>query len=162
MIRTIRAHVALTYNHRKKTTNMALLSLLWKMALRSTLPRRCFRQKMGQILSSWRACFVILSNLCYLRSRPFQNMHPVREIGQISKLMIFSFPCFKGSHSHKTHYNIIMIPFHNSCQEPTNLLTLPLKQSKLLRYLRSHCVAKFPSPSAWVYFTLPLSLWPMY
>lgn len=105
-------------------------------------------------------CYSFKSVLSQIQTIP--NMHPVCEIGQISKLMIFSFPCFKGSHPHKTHYNIIMIPFHNSCQEPTNLLTLPLKQSKLLRYLRSHCVAKFPSPSAWVYFMLPLSLWPMY
>lgn len=131
MIRTVRAHVALTYNHRKKMTNMALLSLPWKMTLRSTLPRQCFRQKMGQILSSWRACFVIiLSKSVLSQIQTIPNMHPVREIGQIAKLMIFSFPCFKESHPHKTHYNIIMMPFHNSCQEPTSLLTLPFKQSK--------------------------------
>lgn len=130
-----------------------------KDELRSIFPRQRFGQEMGQILSSWRACFVIiLSKSVLSQIQTIPNMHPVREIGQIAKLMIFSFPCFKGSHPHKTHYNIMVIPFCNSCQEPTNLLTPPLKQSKLLRYLRSFYVAKFPFLSAWVYLRGPLSL----
>lgn len=140
-------------NHRKKMTHKALLSLPWKMTLRSTLPRQRFGQEMGQVLSSSRACFVIILSKSVLSQIQTIPKHPVRENGQIAKLMIFSFPCFKGSHPLKTHYSIVMIPFHNSCQEPTNLRTPPFKQSELLRYLRSLCAAKFPSLSAWVYLT---------
>lgn len=82
------------------------------------------------------------------------NVHPARKIGQITTLILFSFPGFKVSHPHKTYYNIIMMPLHKSCQEPTNVLTPPIRES--------HCIAKSPSLSAWGYFMLPLSLQHMY
>lgn len=95
---------------------------------------------MGQILSFWRARFVIIPSKSVLsQTQTTTNEHPARKIGQITTLITFSFPCFKVSHPHKTYYNIIMMPLHNSCQEPTNLLTPPLK--------KSHCKAKFPSVS---------------
>lgn len=130
-----------------------------KTALCSTLPRQYFSQKMRPVLSSWTACFAIIlskSVLCQTQTTP--NMHLACKIGEITKLLIFSFPCFKISHPYKTHCNIIMMPSHNSCQKATNLPTPPLRESRPLEFLRSHCMAKFPSPRAWIYFMLPPSL----
>ena len=130
---------------------MALLSFILKTALNSTYPRPARKwEKMRQVLNSWTACLLLsFKNLCYLRHRPLQTC--ILSVN-LDRSLIFSFPCFSVSHPcNDITCDIIMMPSHNSCHKATHLFSQPLKESRQLRFLRSHCTEKFPFPSAWVY-----------